>query len=54
MEVIKAIEQMLAQGAGDIAITARYGLYLAKLKSYERQYGDRVCRTLRGHAIPHR
>jgi methylthioribose-1-phosphate isomerase len=30
MEVIKAIEQMLARGAGDIAITARYGLYLAK------------------------
>ena len=32
-EVARAIENMVVQGAGDIAITAGYGLYLAALRS---------------------
>ena len=35
-EVARAIEDMVVQGAGDIAITAGYGLYLAT-KALERQ-----------------
>lgn len=40
VEVARAIEQMMVQGAGDIAITAGYGLYLAA-REMERQQGDR-------------
>jgi methylthioribose-1-phosphate isomerase len=38
-EVARAIEEMVVQGAGDIAITAGYGLYLAA-SSIERQTCD--------------
>ncbi len=40
VEVARAIEQMMVQGAGDIAITAGYGLYLAARET-ERQRGGR-------------
>jgi methylthioribose-1-phosphate isomerase len=40
VEVARAIEQMMVQGAGDIAITAGYGLYLAA-RELERQNGGR-------------
>ncbi len=40
VEVARAIEQMMVQGAGDLAITAGYGLYLAA-REMERQKGGR-------------
>jgi methylthioribose-1-phosphate isomerase len=40
VEVARAIEQMLAQGTGDIAITAGYGLHLAA-REFERQNSGR-------------
>lgn len=39
-DVAQAIEEMAVQGAGDIAITAGFGLYLAATEA-ERRYDDR-------------
>jgi len=38
IEVARAIEEMMVQGAGDIAITAAYGLYLAARDRENRGY----------------
>ena len=39
-EVARAIEEMVVQGAGDIAITAGFGLYLAALELEREEVGD--------------
>ncbi|MBE9546551.1 MAG: eIF-2B alpha/beta/delta, partial [Proteobacteria bacterium] len=39
-EVAQAIEEMVVQGAGDIAITAGFGLYLAARKLEREEIGD--------------
>ncbi|MEI7638246.1 MAG: s-methyl-5-thioribose-1-phosphate isomerase [Syntrophus sp. (in: bacteria)] len=46
VEVARAIEQMMVQGAGDIAITAGYGLYLAA-RELERQNDGRDMAVLK-------
>jgi methylthioribose-1-phosphate isomerase len=48
-DVAKAIEDMAVQGAGDIAVTAGYGLYLAALEQ-ERNGEDRNVGNLEGAA----
>ena len=45
-DVARAIEDMAVQGAGDIAITAGFGLYLAALK-VEHENDQRSCDSLR-------
>jgi len=41
-EVARAIEDMVVQGAGDIAVTAGYGLYLAARECEEDGYGNDI------------